>query len=108
MKKKKTKEYPASQNLHRGRDWLAAFSYCCSLDVCPHLTPSADSQWPRLLPSLCPSCRAAIASRRCSFRLWISRSLRPFIPLSSSCISVYRSQASRFSCGAKSGRRGSV
>lgn len=64
------------------------------------LGPAADSQWSKLLPSCCPSCRAAIASLKCSFRLWISRSLRPFIPLSSSCISAYRSQARRFSCGA--------
>lgn len=71
--------------------------------ISPHLSlralvPQAFSQWSRLFPSFCPSCRAAIASFKCSFRLWISRSFRPFIPLSSSCTSVYRLQASCFSC----------
>lgn len=66
---------------------------------------SEASQWSRLLPSFCPSCRAAMARLKCSFRFWISRSLRPFIPLSSSWISAYRSHARRFSYGPENGRR---
>ena len=38
-----------------------------------------------------------MANLRCSLRLWISRSLLRFIPLSSPCTSLYRSQADCFS-----------
>lgn len=46
-----------------------------------------------------------MASLRCSFRLWISLSLRPFMPLSSSCTSLYFSQACCFSCSRTNGDR---
>lgn len=113
-KKPKTTNIRLSKASER-RDFLVALVRLCMLSVLHQSTPvtlsaravvpPADSQWSRLLPSFCPSCRAAMASLKCSFRLWISRSLRPFIPFSSSCISVYRSQASRFSCEAKGGSR---
>lgn len=104
----KNKQMSTNICLSKAHDLLAASVRLCMQPVLHQSTPvtvsaravgaAADSQWSRLLPSFCPSCRAAMASLRCSFRLWISRSLRPFIPFSSSCISVYRSQASRFSC----------
>lgn len=67
-------------------------------------TKAAPSQWSRLLPNFRPSCRAAMARLKCSFRFWISRSLRTFIPLSSSWISAYRSHARRFSYRSENGR----
>lgn len=102
--KYKFQQKPALENLHRGSCWLELSPPVLhqSTPVCVCHSISTSSQWSRLLPSFCPSCRAAMASLKCSFRLWISRSLRPFITLSSSCNSVYRSQARRFSCGAES------
>lgn len=66
----------------------------------------AVSQCSRLLPSFWPSCRATMANLRCSLRLWISRSLLLFIPLSSPCTSLYRSQADCFSYRGKGTKTG--
>lgn len=63
--------------------------------------PAGASQWSRLFPSFWPSCRANMASLKCSFRFWISRSVRTFTALSSTFASANRSQANCFSCRAQ-------